>query len=187
MKCEICHKAEAAAVLHRKNARGETEELYVCKACKTAARREQKKPAPENEDGEPAQFAAEVFGPGGGEPPEFVKNLLNATIGFVKGISQTEKKGAKKCPVCGQTWEKLCEDQRLGCPNCWKFFSRDLREKFDGQYGLRHKGKIPSAAETHGVESREWLENELKKAVEKEDFRRAAELRRKLDAGEDGR
>ena len=33
MLCELCHKNEAAGVLHRKGPDGEDEELYVCKQC----------------------------------------------------------------------------------------------------------------------------------------------------------
>ena len=33
MLCELCHKNDAGGVLHRKDANGEDEELYVCKSC----------------------------------------------------------------------------------------------------------------------------------------------------------
>ena len=33
MKCELCHKRDAAGVLHRKDANGDDEELYVCEDC----------------------------------------------------------------------------------------------------------------------------------------------------------
>ncbi len=181
MECEICHKAEAATVLVRKNAAGEDEELFVCKACKAAARRAKAEKAPPA-DGDEPRFAAEVFGPGGEEPPAFVKDLVDATIGFMKGVAQSERKSARKCPVCGRTWEEVSADEMIGCPNCWKVFAKDLRARYLAQqYGPKHAGKIPDASESPAGESREWLEQELKKAVAAEDFRKAAELRRKLD------
>ncbi|MCQ2388578.1 MAG: UvrB/UvrC motif-containing protein [Kiritimatiellae bacterium] len=187
MECEICHKAEAATVLVRKNVAGEDEELFVCKACKSAARHAKKEASAPAADGDEPHFAAEVFGPGGEEPPAFVKDLVDATIGFVKGLAQSEKKSSRKCPVCGRTWEEVADSEALGCPNCWKVFAKDLRGRFLAQqYGPKHAGKIPDAAESPAGESREWLERELKKAVDAEDFRKAAELRRKLD-GLEGR
>ena len=37
MKCEICHEADAAAVIHVKKD-GEDKELFVCKSCAARAR-----------------------------------------------------------------------------------------------------------------------------------------------------
>ena len=67
MKCEICHEADAAAVIHMKKD-GETRELYVCKACAAKS----KHPAAKKEVS--GRERRQIHIEEDGEPPEFVKN-----------------------------------------------------------------------------------------------------------------
>jgi protein-arginine kinase activator protein McsA len=47
-------------------------------------------------------------------------------------------------------------------------------------YGLKHKGKVPETT-PNGKPSRAFLEKELRNAVEKQDYRKAARIRKQLD------
>ncbi len=181
MKCEICHKTDAATVLHRKRKDGTDEELYVCKACAS------------NPDGKPQTHrkprgdkAAKVT-LAEGEPPPFVENFVKAALGLVEGIAEQES-DRKACPGCGCTWEQVKEQRRVGCPRCYRAFAERIREEFlPGAYGRVHVGDMPKTIT--GSESRAYLERELKQAVKRQQFEKAAELRRRideLDGGADG-
>ena len=174
MKCEICHEADAAAVIHVKKD-GDDKELFVCKSCAAKARHPaKKKPAPDK--GEPVL----AFG-GDDEPPEFVKNLVEATLGFMKGVAESGHRTLSKCPACKTTWEQIKKSGHVGCPACWKAFAKSIRETFlAGEYGPKHVGAMP--ATVTGEASRAYLERELKAAVAREDFKRAASLKRLIDA-----
>lgn len=176
MKCEICHNADAKTVLHRKKPDGSDEELYVCAACAQAAQAK-RKPSRKNPE-------TVVLNSGDGKPPPFVEDLLKATLGFVKGIAEEQDKASGKlkdvCPTCGKKRDEFREDDRLGCPDCWTAFAADLRERLAlHHYGTHHIGGAPEAAPR--VDLCAQLERLLKVAVRRQDFEKAAEIRRKLE------
>ena len=173
MKCEICHEADAAAVINIKKD-GEEKELFVCKSCAAKAKHPaKKKPAPKDDD-------VLAFG-GDDEPPEFVKNLVEATLGFMKGVAESGHRTRSKCPACKTTWEQIKQSGRIGCPTCWQTFAKSIRETFiAGEYGPKHVGAMP--ATVTGEASRAYLERKLKAAVAREDFKQAAALKRLIDS-----
>ncbi len=188
MKCEICHEAEAATVLHL-NKDGEDRELYVCKTCAKKANQTGKPEAGELKiirNGPLTMTVQEISSQNGEIPPPFIQDIIKATIGAVKDLEEKinnpgKKKKTSKCPGCGTTYRKVTEEERLGCPECWNAFGGLLREDYlKFQYGRRHIGSMPK--NITGEASRTFLERELKKAVEMQDFEKAAELRKKLDA-----
>ena len=176
MKCEICHKADAATVLHRKKKDGSDEELYVCKACASAASGGGKKQTDKQKDSKSSTKVSFAEG----EPPPFVENFVKAALGLVEGIAEQEK-DRKSCPGCGHTWEQIKEERRVGCPRCYRTFAELIREEFlTSAYGRTHVGEMPRGVT--GGDSRAYLERELKAAVKHQLFEKAAEIRRKLDA-----
>ena len=175
MKCELCHTADAETVLHLKKD-GQDRELYVCKKCAAAARHPKKKA---DGDGE----SVTVVG-SGEKPPQFVEDFFKAAMGLVDGLGHLEeerKHGKKTCPLCHATWETLEKRGTLGCPRCWKTFAAEIRGKFlRSDYGPVHVGTMP--ASTTGVDSRAYLQRELKKAIRLQKYEKAAEIQRRLDA-----
>lgn len=95
------------------------------------------------------------------------------------------------CPSCGRCARAVLADGRLGCPDCARFFRRELGILWrrSGR-PARYTGKVPPAgarpAEDAGGQS---LREELARAVMAEDFELAARLRDSIAAaGEaDGR
>ncbi len=172
MLCELCHRNEAAGVLHRKDSNGEDEELYVCKDCLNSGTKgkgsgKTEKPTIVTEDGE--------------EPPAFIKNFLDAAVGLIEGVTGSEPPKPKRCHVCGMTWAKIKESGKIGCPDCWAQFGKEIRHEFlPHEYGPKHTGRIPEKA-PDGKPSRAFLEKELKDAVARQDYRKAARLRKLLD------
>ena len=87
------------------------------------------------------------------------------------------------CPNCSLTFETFIQQGRFGCGECYRAFRSRLEPIMRKIHGSSlHKGKLP-ASETNEmlpIREEERLEKELKKAVETEDFERAADLRDKL-------
>lgn len=88
-----------------------------------------------------------------------------------------------KCPRCGLTFEEFTQQGRFGCGTCYQAFRAQLEPMLRKIHGSSmHKGKLPVSdiGSEQSVKEEERLETELKKAIEGEDFERAAELRDKL-------
>ncbi len=90
------------------------------------------------------------------------------------------------CGFCGLTFADFRESGRLGCPHCYSAFEphlKNLLRRIHG--GTAHVGKVylppdPSAGE---MEKRlHGLRRKLQRAVDSEDFERAAELRDQIRA-----
>jgi protein arginine kinase activator len=85
------------------------------------------------------------------------------------------------CPFCGLTYWKFRETGRLGCPHCWVSFETQRRGLLRRVHGsTRHTGKVYLPADPSAAERRQRLEalrRRLDRAVESENFERAAELR----------
>ena len=175
MKCEICHKADAATVLHRRKPDGSDEELYVCKACAAAAQTPKKSPAADKRGKGDVNVSF-----AGGEPPPFVADFLKAAVGLVEGIAGQEK-DKKTCPGCGHSWEQIKEERRVGCPRCYRAFAELIRQEFfAGAYRSMHVGERPEGLPPGG-DMRAQLERALKDAIKRQQFEKAAEIRRALD------
>ena len=178
MKCEICHKEEATEAISVEKDDVSTE-LYVCKTCAEAHKHPRKpKKAQGHQD---ANSMPDISSDQ--EPPEFVKDFVEATLGLMQGMAQDRKKRRTRCPACGMTWKKVEDSGRLGCPMCWRAFANDLRKEFlRGQYSDSHKGSPPPEVAVHPEDVVTVLERKLKEAVAREDFHVAADIKRKLDA-----
>jgi protein arginine kinase activator len=88
------------------------------------------------------------------------------------------------CPGCGHTLEEIIKTGKLGCGNCYEFYKKELIPLIQKcQAGaIKHQGKTPPPPITL-----KKLEDDLKKAIEIEDYKEAAILRdkiRKLQSGE---
>lgn len=86
-----------------------------------------------------------------------------------------------RCEFCGLSYADFKDVGRLGCPECWSTFQEPLEKLVRRIHGsIRHVGKVylppdPSASERE--KRLEGLRNRLERAVDAEDFERAAQLR----------
>lgn len=86
-----------------------------------------------------------------------------------------------RCSFCGLVFREFRESGRLGCPHCYASFEGQLRgllRRIHG--GTQHVGKVylpPDASATDQEKRLETLRRKLQRAVETEDFERAARLR----------
>lgn len=86
----------------------------------------------------------------------------------------------KKCPTCGRTFSEISKTGNVGCPDCYETFEKELRPMLLKVHrGDRHKGSAPGSAPEKKV-SVQSLRDELKLAIEREDFEKAAILRDKI-------
>lgn len=122
------------------------------------------------------------------QKPKF--ELGDLVAGMVDDVtrSESERVGQVQCPRCGMHYSAFKETGRLGCAECYTAFQFQLRPLLRRLHGdTRHKGKVPIRDGEGAARSRQLqrLHDEMQRAVEREEFERAAGLRdeiKKLEA-----
>jgi protein arginine kinase activator len=98
---------------------------------------------------------------------------------------------SKRCPKCGMTWDRLKQDGRAGCAQCYTTFTEDLRGVMQKmQRDTHHIGKEPRAAQKRmrrlkHLRARrdhqlELLQRRLEESIANERYEEAAKLRDKI-------
>jgi protein arginine kinase activator len=160
MSCDQCHEREA--VIHLTQIVNEqVTTLHLCERC-----------------------AAEK---GVESPSGVVKTPLGSFLAAMgKNLPETEPapRSGEACTRCGGTFQDFRESGRLGCPECYRSFEVPLRELLRRLQGSTHHvgeryaehGGAPAEGRMRTAELRE----QLRLAVETENFELAAELRDRL-------
>lgn len=162
MLCQHCNKNEATT--HVKTMiNGEYTEYWLCPECA-------------HELGYDNMFP-DFHTDFGGLLSSFFSNALPA------------RSGAARCKSCGSTLNDIKRTGKVGCADCYDTFFSELMPTIRSVHGnTEHKGKRPGAIEyTVSDDSSDKkpeekdkiasLKAELKKAIEDENFERAAQLR----------
>ncbi len=130
------------------------------------------------------QCAAEKGVQTGATVAKFPLSDFLASMG--KGASSQLPVGddTAECDFCGGTLRDFRESGRLGCPACYRTFGRHLRDLLRRLHGAsQHVGELYVAAvsrtsgDAPGIGE---LRDQLRRAVESENFELAAELRDRL-------
>ncbi|MHC4758980.1 MAG: UvrB/UvrC motif-containing protein [Planctomycetota bacterium] len=91
----------------------------------------------------------------------------------------------KTCPHCGFNLEHFRKEPRLGCPQDYEVFERELLPLIEKAHGggVSHNGKTPTRVPTETKKHIELstLRKNLEEAVQKEDYEKAADLRDKIN------
>lgn len=157
MKCENCGDAEA--VIHLTQI--ENNEMQTCHLCEHCA-------------------AAKGLEAGQQAPTSFPLQEFLAQMGGDREAQRSVDAG-ERCGFCGLTFAGFREAGRLGCPHCYSTFDRQLRGLLRRVHGsTRHTGKVylpPDPTASDRERRLEGLRHRLQRAVESEDFERAAALR----------
>lgn len=114
--------------------------------------------------------------------------ILSGLASTTQGALPADTGEQITCPCCGLTFAMFTRQGRFGCGQCYKAFRPRLEPIMRKIHGASlHRGQrpiIPAAIaladDAIPVKEEERLEAELAKAIEGEDFERAAELRDKL-------
>lgn len=118
--------------------------------------------------------------------------LTNLSHGYSSG-RQSKAEEKLVCPTCGLTFDEFARQGRFGCGDCYASFRSRLEGIMRKIHGNSiHRGRTPGmVAEGSGshmapIKEEERVEAELHRAIEDEDFERAAELRDKLKSLREG-
>ena len=88
-----------------------------------------------------------------------------------------------KCPNCYSTYNEYRETGKLGCSRCYEAFEKQLKPIIKNMYSYEeYIGKSPKKDDTNIYISKEIriLREELNKAVEQEEYEKAADIRDKI-------
>ena len=172
MLCEKCKK-RTAAVFYNENINGKTRSFSLCSECAAALR----------EKGD-LQDITSMTGTFADPFSELQDNLFGGFFGISKAIDPHSE---KSCPRCNSTYADILKEGRVGCPECYTVFSRELSHMIRSIHGTTtHIGAIP-ARHRAIMERREQikrLRGEMQEAIKKEDFEAAARLRDEIKAAE---
>jgi protein arginine kinase activator len=166
MLCQICGK-NPATVHFTEIHDNKMSELHVCERCA-------------EEKGLHSEPAKQKF-----DIAAVFADMMNSMT-----TTEEERVGHVQCPRCGLLYSAFKETGRLGCAECYSAFQFQLRPLLRRIHGdTRHKGKTPARdGEVVSIARQvQRLYDELQRAVEREEFERAAEVRdeiKRLEAQE---
>jgi protein arginine kinase activator len=113
-----------------------------------------------------------------------VHNLLGSFIGM-PSLESAKYDPGLACPNCGALYTKIAEAGRVGCSDCYTTLEYALEPSLKKLHGNNtHQGKIPqrTGATLHTKRQIRELKLALTKAVEKEAYEQAAQLRDEIHA-----
>lgn len=111
---------------------------------------------------------------------DFLASMGKGAAGALPAAAESEP-----CDFCGASLKDFRDTGRLGCPHCYATFETHLRDLLRRLHGSsQHVGKV-YLAPSQGSEDDERrrlteLRNQLRRAVESENFELAAELRDRI-------
>lgn len=176
MLCERCGKNQAS-VRYTQIINNQGQEINLCEACS------EELGLMNNMDFTmPISFSS-FFG-------DFFKEFENNS--FIHQLSQTQE---LKCKNCGLTFEEFLNNGKFGCSNCYIDFKDEIDpilKKIQGSN--RHIGRLEKIRNERATEKTEnlksnikeekdelmQLKDELKKAIQEENYEHAAEIRDKI-------
>jgi protein arginine kinase activator len=163
MKCDNCKNPATVHLTEIRN--GKKIEKHLCEQC-----------AAQNE-GLPVKAHTPIN--------ELLTNFVMAHSGLQKDIGLT-------CESCAMTWAEFRQSGLFGCPQDYEVFERDLTPLLQRAHegATHHVGKVPARKGGAGVITMKRtpdvtkLRKELAKAVELEDYEKAAKLRDQIRQAE---
>ncbi len=163
MICQECGQ-ETATVHITKSLNGRKSELHLCRRCAQAH--------------DELDFSFE---------PQFsLHNFFGSLLGeSLRGSREALRRSKVQCPVCALTFAQFSQIGRLGCSECFRAFDEQLAPLLRRIHGSsRHTGKVPrrSQGAIRFARELERLREELRLAVQREEFEKAAELRDRIRA-----
>jgi protein arginine kinase activator len=112
---------------------------------------------------------------------------------FVMAHSGLQKETGAGCEQCNITWAEFRQSGLLGCANDYQVFEKDLTPLLQRAHeGMTHHvGKVPTRRGGTGVPIKRQLDltrlrKDLSRAVEGEDYEKAAKLRDQIRQAESG-
>jgi len=163
MLCDNCKKNEATIHI-KKLMNGDKQEYSLCEACA-------------NELNEMNFVDISSIGLNN---TFTVQDLLGGIIDYVNQSSQSSAVNIPTCKTCGMSYTEFKKTGLMGCSECYESFKDSLIPIIKRVQGnIEHVGKIPkkSGKEIMGKKLLLKLKEELSKAINSEEYERAAEIR----------
>ncbi|MCG8542151.1 MAG: UvrB/UvrC motif-containing protein [Clostridia bacterium] len=118
------------------------------------------------------------------ENPFTINNFLTGLLDSVQSSPiKVDYIKTTTCSKCGMSYGKFKQLGRLGCSDCYKTFNEKLMPLIKNVHGSQqHTGKIPKK-EGSVIRLKRDIMNmrkDLRRAIDKEEFERAAQLRDKI-------
>jgi protein arginine kinase activator len=167
MKCDNCNKPATVHLTEIRN--GKKIEKHLCEQCAAAS------------EGLPVKAHTPIN--------ELLTNFVMAHSGLQKEVGIA-------CEHCGITWAEFRQHGLFGCEHDCDLFEKDLTPLLQRAHesATHHTGKVPTRAggATGGVPKKRKtidvtkLKKELQRAIENEDYERAAQLRDAIREAEGG-
>lgn len=166
MQCQLCQKR--LATVHFTNiVNNQKVEMHLCEQCA-------------NEKGQ-LGFGFPTLHAG-------INSLITGLLGFdinsnnisIQNQYLTNTPRKFKCEECGMTIDEFLKLGKLGCANCYTSFEEKLNPLIRRLQGsVEHNGKVPDRVARTASTNRkiEKLKELLNKAIEREEYEKAAELR----------
>lgn len=159
--CEVC-KSNEAYVHITKIVNGVKQELNLCEACA--------------KEFQGMAYPGEI----NVNSPFSLQQLMGLIIEGVNKSSSLDKNSNITCEKCGTTYKDFKENGFLGCDECYKNFKNAITPVIRRVQGsTEHKGKIPCKQGKEIINKKRILElkEELKRAIQSEEYEKAAEIR----------
>tara|TARA_B100000459_G_C8589971_1_gene207264 strand:- start:1084 stop:1590 length:507 start_codon:yes stop_codon:yes gene_type:complete len=109
--------------------------------------------------------------------------LADLLLGLGASSEMESVSSELECPTCGFTQADFKKTGRLGCSTCYTVFAEPLEGMLKQMHkGTQHVGKVPKAlrAKLDITKQRDSLAEQLRKAIETENYEEAARLRDQL-------
>jgi len=168
MLCEKCKKNQAVTHI-RQNINGNLTEMHLCESC--AAEISGKF---ENEYGK--LFSDFGFG---------IDSMLTSLFGQDFLSENLLSEHTERCEMCGSSLNEIRKSGNVGCSHCYETFRQQLIPLIQRIHGkTAHNGKIPQSAgqEITAKAKISELEAQLKKAIDAQEFEKAAALRDQINS-----
>lgn len=153
MLCERCKKNDATYRI-TKIVNNKKVDLHLCEQC--------------------ARELGEV------SSPLSFQNIISELMGFASQPYETGKHYEPRCGNCGTYYSEFEKGGLLGCSECYHSFSGEIIPVLKRVQGsTRHVGKIPSSRNKARLNKNELggLRIMLQKAIENEEYEKAAKIR----------
>jgi len=164
MKCDVA-SCENEATVHLTEIReGKKHEMHLCERC-----------------------AAEKGLPG--KAHFSISDLLAGIASQAQSQAKPARRGKEAaCPVCTTTLTQFQSSGRFGCPECYNTFRDDVQGLVEKIHdAAQHVGKVPRrvSSEISLQKDMRQLQLDLKRAIRKEDYEKAAAIRDQIKQIED--
>ena len=160
MLCENCYKREAM-VKFTQVIGSDKKTVNLCREC-----------AESQGMNTPLADISKVFG-------KIIVAILSEHLEAMSQVTESQVEQTA-CDACGLTWNDFEKTGRLGCPHCYEKHIDQLKTLLRRLHGSnKHIGKSAQYPEDNKV-SIEKLRKMLQKAVEKEAYEEAAQLRDRI-------